>query len=89
MKRSFSKFIVALVIILNVAFAAAVLVVFAMTGAEPAALVVAWFAFTTGELWLLSGIKKTKIEQETPCDRTLAEMQEDYLGGAENELDNG
>ena len=89
MKRSFSKFIVALVIILNVAFAAAVLVVFAMTGAEPAALVVAWFAFTTGELWLLSGIKKTKIEQEMPCDRTLADMQETYLGGAENESDNG
>lgn len=89
MKRSFSKFIVALVIILNVAFAASVLVVFAMTGAEPAALVVAWFAFTTGELWLLSGIKKTKIKQEMPCDRTLAEMREYYLGGAENELDNG
>ena len=87
MKKSFSKSIVALVIALNIAFAASVLVVFAMTGAEPSTLVVAWFSFTTGELWILSKIKKAKIEE--PCDRTLADMQETYLGGAENELDNG
>lgn len=71
MKKSFSKSIVALVIALNIAFAAAVLVVFAMTGAEPSALVVAWFSFTTGELWILSRIKKAKIEKEEECEDEL------------------
>lgn len=44
-------------------FAAAVLYVFLRTGAEPVTLVAAWFAFTTGELWLLSGIKKAEIRR--------------------------
>lgn len=56
----FSKTIVALVIVLNVAFTAAVLYVFLRIGAEPTALVVAWFAFTTGELWLLAKIKRAE-----------------------------
>ena len=56
----FSKTIVALVILLNVSFAAAVLYVFLRTGTEPTALVVAWFAFTTGELWLLAKIKRAE-----------------------------
>ena len=50
----------ALVILLNVSFAAAVLYVFLRTGTEPTALVVAWFAFTTGELWLLAKIKRAE-----------------------------
>lgn len=86
MKKSFSKSIVALVIALNIAFAASVLVVFAMTGAEPSTLVVAWFSFTTGELWILSKIKKAKIEEK--CSRTFEDMQETYLGGVDDELDN-
>lgn len=57
----FSKMIVALVVILNILFAAAVLAVYWHTGSEPAALVGAWFAFTTGELWLCASIKKKKI----------------------------
>lgn len=61
--KKYSKKIVAVVIALNVAFAAAVLYVFLRTGAEPTTLVAAWFAFTTGELWLLSGIKKTEIKE--------------------------
>ena len=59
----YSKKIVMAVIILNGLFAAAVLYVFLRTGAEPTTLVAAWFAFTTGELWLLSGIKKTEIKE--------------------------
>lgn len=59
----YSKKIVLAVIILNGLFAAAVLYVFLRTGAEPTTLVAAWFAFTTGELWLLSGIKKTEIKK--------------------------
>lgn len=63
----YSKVIVALVVGLNVAFAAAVLYVFLRTGAEPAALVGAWFAFTTAELWQLAAIRKLKLKtKEVP-----------------------
>lgn len=66
-KIKFSKKVVAGIIILNVLFTIAVLVIFASTGVEPVALITAWFAFTTGELWALSGIKKkeTAMEQLT------------------------
>lgn len=61
--QRFSKKIVALVILLNVAFTGAVLYVFLRTGNEPTTLIAAWFTFTTGELWLLSGITKTKVKE--------------------------
>lgn len=60
----YSKRIVLLIIILNVLFTIGVLAVFYHTGNEPSVLVGAFFGFTTGELWLLSGIKKKKIEKE-------------------------
>ena len=60
MSTDFSKPIVVLIILINVIFAAAVLYVFLRTGSEPSTLVGAWFAFTTGELWLLATIKKKK-----------------------------
>ncbi len=63
-KNRFSKFIVVLVILLNTTFATATLYVFLRVGSEPTALITAWFAFTTGELWLLAGIKKKKIKEE-------------------------
>ena len=56
----FSKLIVAAVVFLNTGFTAAALYVFLRTGAEPGILIGAWFGFTTGELWMLSGITKTK-----------------------------
>lgn len=59
----FSKFIVTLVILLNVAFTAAVLYIFLNIGSEPTTLVGAWFAFTTVELWSLSKIKRKKLEE--------------------------
>jgi len=59
----FSKQIVGLIIIMNIVFAIGVLVVFYHTSSEPGVLVGSWFAWTTGELWLLSGIKKKKIER--------------------------
>ena len=59
-KSLFSKIIVSTVIILNVVFAVAVLAVFLKTSSEPSSLVVAWFSFTTVELWSLAGIKKSK-----------------------------
>lgn len=59
-KGVYSKVIVAVVIVLNVLFTAAVLYVFEKTGSEPSTLITAWFAFTTGELFMLSSIKKVK-----------------------------
>jgi len=58
----FSKKIVALVIALNIVFTGAVLYVFLRTGSEPTSLVVAWFSFTTVELWTLAGITKEKLK---------------------------
>lgn len=60
----FSKFIVTLVILLNVIFTAAVLYIFLNIGSEPTTLTTAWFAFTTGELWMLASIKKKKEDNK-------------------------
>lgn len=57
----YSKVVVGLIIALNAAFTAAVLAIFLRQGSEPGILTGAWFAFTTGELWLLAGIKKKEI----------------------------
>lgn len=53
----YSKLIVASIIAMNAIFAIAILYVFLKTSSEPESLVVAWFAWTTGELWALSKIK--------------------------------
>lgn len=68
-KNRFSKFIVTLVIILNTVFTAAVLYAFLKVGSEPMTLIGCWFAFTTGELWMLSSIKKTKIRKDGNDDQ--------------------
>ncbi len=60
----FSKWIVAAVIVLNVFFTIAIIYTFLKVGSEPSTLVAAWFAFTTGELWALSAIKRKEIEDE-------------------------
>lgn len=62
-EKEFSKLVVAMIIFLNASFTIAVLYTFLKVGTEPTTLIVAWFAFTTGELWLLSGITKTKIRE--------------------------
>lgn len=62
-KGAFSKALVAFIVALNAIFAVAVLVVYWHTGTEPVALIGAWFAFTGGELWMLAGIKKNKIQK--------------------------
>lgn len=63
-KGRFSKFMVSFVIALNIIFATAVFYVFAKTGNEPSTLVGCWFAFTTGELFCLSSIKKKKVSKK-------------------------
>ena len=62
-KGIFSKTLVAGIVITNVIFTIAVLAIFLQTGSEPATLIGSWFAFTTGELWMLSSIKKQKIKK--------------------------
>jgi len=64
----FSKVIVTLVIGLNVLFTVAALYVFVKVGSEPTALIASWFAFTTGELWALAGIKKEETRQGGDSD---------------------
>ena len=67
-KSIFSKFIVVLVILLNVIFTGTILYIFSKTYSEPSALIVAWFSFTTVELWSLAGIKKAKAKRENEYD---------------------
>lgn len=67
-KPRYSKVIVFVVIVLNAAFAYKTLSVFEVTGSEPTSLIVAWFAFTTGELWLLADIRKSKKKTEVKED---------------------
>lgn len=62
-KGGFSKLIITLVVLMNIIFTSAVLYVFLKTASEPVALVGAWFAFTTGELWMLSSIKREKVKK--------------------------
>ena len=73
-KIKYSKFIVFLVIVLNVWFANKVLNAFLVVGSEPTVLIGAWFAFTVGELFLLSGIKRKEIDKK---DKSV-EDEEDY-----------
>ncbi|HHV10421.1 MAG TPA: hypothetical protein GXX75_09120 [Clostridiales bacterium] len=63
-KGIYSKVIIVVVIVLNVLFTAAVLHAFEKTGNEPAALIAAWFSFTTGELLMLTSIKKAKEKKK-------------------------
>ncbi len=62
--NNFSKKIVALVLILNIAFTIAILYLFYRIGSEPTSLIVAWFSFTTVELWSLSKITREKVKSE-------------------------
>ena len=62
-KQRFSKAIITLVVIMNIVFTCAAFYVFLKTGNEPATLITAWFAFTTGELWMLGSIKKAKVKK--------------------------
>lgn len=67
-KGNFSKIIVSGVILLNVIFTITVLAVFLKTASEPSSLIVAWFSFTTVELWSLAGIKKAKERKDGSYD---------------------
>ena len=72
-KAHYSKFIVALIVVLNTVFAFSALYVFLKTSSEPSILIGAWFAFTTGELWILKDIKKSKIKEVAKNEDRLEE----------------
>lgn len=82
----YSKMIVLIVILLNTIFAAATLYVFLRTSNEPTSLVVAWFAFTTGELWLLAGIKKTEVKKDVKISK---ELLEEFMKNNDEDLSGG
>lgn len=64
----FSKLVVISVIVLNVVFTATIIGLFLKTASEPSSLIVAWFSFTTVELWSLAGIKKAEKRKENDYD---------------------
>ena len=59
----FASKIVSAVVALNVLATIAFLYAFIKVGSEPGILIGAWFGFTTGELWMLASIKKTKVKK--------------------------
>ncbi|EHL19769.1 hypothetical protein HMPREF9628_01285 [Peptoanaerobacter stomatis] len=63
-KKEYSKIIVSLIIIINILFTIAIMILFLKQGSEPVALIGAWFSFTTVELWNLAKIKQHKINKE-------------------------
>ena len=79
-KGIFSKVLIALIVAANVAFAVAVLVVFCSTYSEPSTLIMAWFGFTTGELWALAFVKKKKLEKGENKDGTAGQTDSTQRG---------
>lgn len=73
---AFSKFIVCFVIAVNVIFTVSVLCIFLKTASEPTALIGAWFAFTTVEVWQLARIKTKNTEMEQMKERKKEGAQE-------------
>ena len=84
-KSVFSKVIVSLVIGLNVAFTTAVLIIFMKTMSEPSGLIIAWFSFTTVELWSLAGIKK--IKEKNLIDKVILAGQQENARDYYNAFD--
>jgi hypothetical protein len=60
----FSKLLILAIVLANIGFTAVVLWMFYATGSEPGVLIGAWFAFTTGELWALATIKRSKVRSK-------------------------
>lgn len=63
-KGFYSKLIVSGVILLNIVFTSAVIAVSFSGNVVPDSLIGGFFAWTTGELWLLASIKKTKEKRK-------------------------
>jgi len=70
-ENKFSKKVVRWIIMLNALFVVAVLFLYWHTGSEPATLIASWFAFTTGELWALAGIKREETKKGGSDDEDM------------------
>ena len=74
----FSKWIVAMIIVMNALFCVAVLYINYRGFYVSDALIAAWFSFTTAELWGLAFIKSKEIKHaDSDCD---VEIDEDLKG---------
>lgn len=74
----FSKWVVALIIIMNATFCVAVLYINYRGFYVSDALIAAWFSFATAELWGLAFIKGKEIKHaDSDCD---VEIDEDLKG---------
>ena len=51
------------IVVANIFFTWKIIKLYELTGSEPSTLIISWFAFTTGELWLMASIKKTKVKK--------------------------
>lgn len=60
-KGQYSKWLIVLIVLLNVAFTFGILWEMKNGGAEPAVLIKEWFKWTTIELGASAGVKMTKI----------------------------
>ena len=60
----FSKFIVVFIILTNIAYVVTVFLFSWYEKPVPDSLTVAWFAFTTGELWALAIVTKEEKKRE-------------------------
>lgn len=80
-KGIFSKVLISLIVAANLVFTAAVLFIFCFTYSEPSTLVMAWFGFTTGELWALAFVKKQKLKK--------GEEKKDVMDGNKTSTEGG
>lgn len=93
MKSRYSKRIVLLVILLNIAYASAALYILLKNGSESPTLTVSWFGFTTTELLAIAGIRVIKAKNTESSDtathfnETIAQSIDTQLGGVSNEID--
>ena len=81
-KGIFSKVLISLIVAANLAFTVAILFVFCFTYSEPSTLIMAWFGFTTGELWALAFVKKQKLKKGEEKKDVMDGNQTNTEGGA-------
>lgn len=65
----FSSGVVVLCILMNMAFTLGVFMLAVSDHSIPDSLIIAWFGWTTGELWMLASIKKAKVKEVKKVNR--------------------
>jgi hypothetical protein len=76
----FSKLVISAIVLLNTTFTIAVLYIFFKVQSEPVVIIGAWFAFTTGELWMLAGIRKNENNLKSLIKENNSFMTENNKG---------